>query len=113
MRAPPDLGERQGPPRRQLRQGPIRSNQLKKGTQTGQPRQPPEYVPVRGSKSLQAVARQLRDDGTLPIGLRVFGLGVAHRLRYGGKVDPAEERLLRRLSAERRRQLADVLKLCR
>ena len=43
----------------------------------------------------------------------MFGLGVAHRLRYGGKVDPAEERLLRRLSAERRRQLADVLKLCR
>ena len=112
MRGPPDP-KGKGPPQCHLRQGPNHCHQLTKRTQEGHPRQLPAYLPGPGSKSLQAVARQLRDDGTLPIGLRVFGLGVAHRLRYGGKVDPAEERLLRRLSAERCRQMAALGRLYR
>ena len=100
MRVPPDR-KRKGPPQRQLRQGPNHFNQLKKPTQKGRPRQPSVYVPRLG-----LLAKQLRDDGLAPIGLRVFGLAVWHRLRVGGRVDPTDERLLRRLSAERRRQLA-------
>ena len=100
---PPD--QRKGPPQRQLRQGPIRKHQLTKPTHKGQPRQQVAYVPGRGPKSLQAVARQLRDDGLAPVKLRTYALGIEHRLSVGGSVDLGDERLLRRLSAERRRQL--------
>ena len=106
MRKPPDLGGRKGPPQCHLRQGPNHRHQLTKHTQAGRAPQDVVYFPRRGSKSLQAIARQLRDDGFAPVELRTFAVGVAHRLRYGGKVDPAEERLLLRLSAERRRQAA-------
>lgn len=110
---PPDLGERKGPPRRQPRQGPIRSNQLTKRTQKGQPRQLPAYVPGRGSKSHQAIAKQLRDDDVLPIRVRVFALQAAHRLSIAARITRESERELRRLHAQRRRQLGAFEKLYR
>ena len=85
MREPPDQ-KLKGPPQCHLRQGPNHCHQLTKRTQEGQPRQRPKqyvalpaYVPRLG---LHTIAKQLRDDGTLPIGLRVFALQAAHRLQY-------------------------------
>lgn len=67
--------------------------------------------PQTGSRfSLQRIAIRLRDDSGLPIAIRVHALQAAHRLHFGGLVDQAHERELRRLYTQRRRQLAAYLR---
>lgn len=108
MREPPDQ-KRKTPPQHHPRQGQIRKQHHPYRSEALHSGQLPAYLPRRGSKSLQAVARQLRDDGLAPVRLRTFAVQVAHRLSVGGRVNLGDERLLRRLSAERRRQLAALL----
>ncbi len=62
------------------------------------------------ARSLYAVAARLRDDGDLPIRLRMNALAAAHRLAVGGSVAHDSERELRRLYAQRR-QLAALARL--
>ena len=72
MREPPDQ-KRKTPPQHHPRQGQIRKQHHPNRSKALHSGQLPAYLPRRGSKSLQAVARQLRDDGLAPIGVRVSG----------------------------------------
>ena len=111
-RPPPD--QRKGPLRRPAETGPTRINVLRTNPIGSSSQTQAAFSPGRirrRSQSLHAVAARLREDGLAAIGIRLFGLRASHRLSCGGTIDAEEERPLRRLHVQRRRQLAALARL--
>jgi hypothetical protein len=107
MREPPDQ-KRKTPPQHHPRQGQIRKVLPENDTDgVGRRTQAPAHLPGLGPKSsLHAAPAAALADPWLPVRDRIFAFGVSHRLAVGASVKPGDERELRRIHFQRRRQLA-------